>query len=114
LVNQKWEKKKERKKKRYFFLKRRRCDLVYNSICELINLMAVNDCLEWFTGEGLDRALTLEFTHKNSLFFNVYSRNDIKVWKVSPLYFKYFFLCFFSSTNQLDRSYTPFFFGSII
>jgi hypothetical protein len=61
LVNQKWEKNKEKKK--YFFKKRRRCDLVYNRIYELINLMAVNDCLEWYTGERLDRALALESTY---------------------------------------------------
>jgi hypothetical protein len=33
---------------------------MYNTYVKLINLMTLNDCTKWSTGEGVDRTLTLE------------------------------------------------------
>jgi hypothetical protein len=48
--------------------KRIQCGVVYNKICELIWSNGCYLLLEWFTGEGFDRAFTLEFTRNNNTF----------------------------------------------
>jgi hypothetical protein len=53
---------------------------MYNTYVKLINLMVLNDCTKWSTGEGLDRALILEATLKSRY---TRSRGDTIVWKIS-------------------------------
>ena len=59
------------------------CDLVYNIICALVNLVALDDCLKWPTGEKLDRTFTLEFTlinYRLNCSFSLLTFPKLRFW----------------------------------